>query len=210
MRAKHIPARTKFGRLTTTGEFEVNKHGQLAWMCVCECGTRRAVVGTHLRNGKTVACGCRRNGNRLTHGHARRHGRRSRSYTIWRGMVARCTKPSSNVYHLYGGRGICIKWPDFESFISDMGEPPSSTHSIDRIDPDGHYEAGNCRWATPTEQARNIRSVRARVVLNGERMSVPAACERVGLPYSAVIQRVRAGWSDERAFSEPIREVRRA
>jgi hypothetical protein len=81
-------------------------------------------------------------------------------YNSWRNMKARCHNPSHNRYHDYGGRGItvCDKWSDsFAVFLEDMGEKPTPTHSIDRIDNEGSYKPDNCRWATPTEQNRNHR-----------------------------------------------------
>lgn len=85
----------------------------------------------------------------------------TRLHGIWKGMRNRCNNPNFPKYRLYGGRGIrvCERWNDFMKFREDMGEPPTLAHSLDRIDGNGSYEPGNVRWATPTEQARNVRKV---------------------------------------------------
>lgn len=76
------------------------------------------------------------------------------TYSSWSAMRGRCYDPSNASYASYGGRGItvCARWHDFLNFLADMGERPSKDHSIDRRDPDGNYEPGNCRWATRAEQ----------------------------------------------------------
>jgi len=88
--------------------------------------------------------------------------RRARpEYAIWQGMVQRCTNPRRRCYGSYGGRGItvCDRWRDsFESFLADIGPRPSMAHSLDRIDNAKGYEPGNVRWATRSEQMRNMRS----------------------------------------------------
>ena len=81
-------------------------------------------------------------------------------HQTWRGMRNRCRNPKNPVYERYGGRGIsvCERWDDFRSFLADMGERPAGT-SLDRWpDPNGNYEPGNCRWATPREQRVNSNS----------------------------------------------------
>lgn len=116
-----------------------------------------------LRSGHTQSCGCyflevchERN---LTHG-ATREGRFSPEYQSWVGMIARCENPRKQHWAHYGGRGIrvCARWrKSFEAFFADMGRKPAPNHSIDRIDVDGNYEPGNCRWATQAEQIKNRR-----------------------------------------------------
>jgi hypothetical protein len=98
-------------------------------------------------------------GGRLTHGFAK--GGRRRVYRIWEQMKQRCVDPNHVSYPRYGARGIevCDEWrSSFEAFLADMGEPPTDQHSIDRIDNDGGYARGNCRWATRVEQQANKRA----------------------------------------------------
>jgi len=80
------------------------------------------------------------------------------TYQSWANMKKRCLNPNSPDYPLYGGRGVSVHppWLDFRNFLADMGEcPPGLT--LDRIDPYGNYEPGNCRWATYQEQRVNQR-----------------------------------------------------
>lgn len=86
-------------------------------------------------------------------------------------MRTRCTNPNFIGWELYGGRGItvCERWNSFDNFAADMGERPPGT-SLDRIDNDGNYEPGNCRWATPAQQRENQRE---RVLINGGTCSEP-------------------------------------
>ncbi len=157
----------RFGRLTvlTRGGATRSPCGKVHtnWICQCDCGKTRIVLGDNLRSGGTVSCGCLRREitiRRLTtHGEANRGGC-SAEYNCWLNLIARCENQNSKNWPLWGGRGIrvCARWrQSFVAFLADMGRKPSPRHSIDRIDPDGHYEPGNCRWATPSEQRRNRR-----------------------------------------------------
>ena len=81
-------------------------------------------------------------------------------YRTWATMIDRCYNKKDSNYHNYGGRGIviCKRWlSSFRNFINDMGEKPSASHSIDRINNDGNYKPSNCKWSTRAEQVRNRR-----------------------------------------------------
>lgn len=122
------------------------------WLCRCACGTEREVLAWNILQGKTKGCGCETK--------ARTHGlTKSRIFKIWFGMVSRCKYPGAGHYSEYGGRGIkvCDRWQKFPLFFADMGHPPSRSHSIDRMEVNGDYEPGNCRWATRAEQQQNQR-----------------------------------------------------
>jgi hypothetical protein len=92
------------------------------------------------------------------------------TFNSWRDMVRRCTNPARKDYPRYGGRGIrvCDRWLDYRNFLADMGErPPGRT--LERVDNEGHYEPGNCCWATREEQARNTRKALSPACPNGHR-----------------------------------------
>lgn len=114
--------------------------------------------------------------------------------------------PSQDSFPLYGGRGIKVSeaWRSFEQFLSDVGEQPAGC-SIDRIDPDGNYEPGNCRWASGLEQLRNKRN-NNRLTFNGRTMCISAWADEVGLKARTLRARIYDhGMSVEEALTAPLR-----
>ena len=140
--------------------------------------------------------------------HGRKYGKcRGRIYVTWKNMIKRCHNPASPQYANYGGRGIyvCDRWRgDFIAFVEDMGEKPSPSHSLDRINNDGPYSPENCRWATRKEQSNNTR-FNVYLDVRGKRQTVSQWAREAGIPPYIVYGRLRAGWSAERALFEPQR-----
>ncbi|RSN55599.1 hypothetical protein DMH12_15385 [Streptomyces sp. WAC 04229] len=126
-------------------------------------------------------------------------------YRTWRNMLNRVTNPNVKAYPYYGGRGItvCERWLRFENFYADMGPTYREDLSLDRIDTNGNYEPGNCRWVTMDEQARNKRS-NVRLTFHGHTLIMSEWAERIGIPYSRLAYRVSKGWPHERALTENI------
>jgi hypothetical protein len=132
-------------------------------------------------------------------------------YRSWAGMNARCRQPKNKLYRYYGGRGItiCERWRDYRAFREDMGPRPSPDHSIDRIDNNGNYEPGNCRWATRAEQSRNRNFVTLHHY-RGSLVTLAQAAEMAGagVPYKIAHQRMqRSGWDLRRAIETPTSKI---
>lgn len=195
----------RFGDLTVTALSPIrSSSGGARWRCVCVCGTETEVAASDLRkhrSGQIMSCGCRRNEageKNRTHGQSN-----SPEYAVWSSMKDRCTRSSHPHYSRYGGRGIgvCERWMDsFESFLSDVGPRPHPAASLDRIDNDRGYEPGNCRWATPSEQAANRVSTNI-IEHNGQRMCKADWARKLGITPQSLSRRIRE-WGLERALTE--------
>lgn len=121
----------------------------------CECGSERAYTAFKLRSGRVSSCGCVRASNNRD---CTINGQNAPEYNSYKAMIRRCEDPRHDSYKWYGARGIkvCDAWRvSFNTFFSDMGPKPSPQHSLDRVDNNGDYGPGNCRWATQAEQEAN-------------------------------------------------------
>lgn len=204
---------SRFGRLVVKEYLGYSSGWNRLVRCVCDCGNEKV---THLHNverGLTKSCGCLHkeiaSQANTKHGHSKR-GKWTPEYRAWSCMLTRCLNPNARMYPRYGGRGItvCNRWMTYENFYQDMGARPTSSHSLDRIDNEGHYEPGNCRWATRKEQARN-KSSNTWLEVNGRRMILVEACELYGISHSRVRGRIKAGWTVHDAVTIPVKEISR-
>jgi len=161
-------ADNKFGRLKIIG-----KVAEDILVCRCECGNTIELFRSQLACDTRRHCGCetdkaKLNG-RINTGHTRtyttKRGKQRQKttgeYNSWKNMKERCYGTTKPEYPNYGGRGIrvCERWlikggEGFQNFLDDMGPRPRFK-TLDRINPQGHYEPTNCRWATAKVQANN-------------------------------------------------------
>lgn len=136
------------------------------------------------------------------HGH---HG--TLTYARWKSMMQRCCNPNASNYRYYGGKGVTVWEPwraSFECFLVDMGECPSPSMTLERLDNSVGYRPDNCVWAEKAMQARN-RSNCVSLTLDGRTMIVADWAQELGVSANALRQRLAAGWSAERTLTTPIK-----
>jgi hypothetical protein len=153
----------KFGHLTAIMPVAraTGTTGDIVWLWVCDCGQTKAIRNSSVKGGTTKTCGtCSLHSEAMArcgflHGMYYTPERES-----YHSAKSRCTNPRLSNYSDYGGRGIEFRFKSFEEFYAEVGPRPDG-RSLDRIDVNGHYEIGNLRWATPSQQVRNRRKYAA-------------------------------------------------
>ena len=191
----------RFGRLVALRRVESDSGGRTVWECRCDCGTIKRIRAASLTQGLTKSCGCLRHGKSKT-----------RLYHIWAHMIQRCEDPKSNRFHLYGGRGVsvCKEWrEDFMNFYSwAVQNGYTDTLSIDRIDVNGNYEPGNCRWATAKKQSNNL-SVNRKITFNKVTKTLSEWAAITGIDRRTIAARLDLqGWTVEQALTvQPGKKV---
>jgi hypothetical protein len=190
----------KIGRLSVIRQESRDKFFNRMFLCICDCGNEKTVSFSHLNSRHTMSCGCLKKEPR-----PRKHGMScSPEYYTWSGMKARC-KPDTKNYNcqIYVAKGIklCDRWKKFENFLEDMGTRPTPQHTLDRIDNDGNYEPGNCRWATKSEQAINRKGA-INIIYKETNLNLKEWSVKLKISYSCLYARIKKRkWSIEKAFN---------
>ncbi len=188
----------KFGRLLVLSiHSQDTNNGSFRWICKCECGKFTMTASKCLLGNNTTSCGCRHKDAVTIHGRSR-----SVEYHAWISIQSRCSNPLYHSFNRYGGRGIRCHIGSFAEFIEIVGLRPSPNYTLDRINNDGHYERGNLRWATRTEQQRNRETT---VFLTAWGVTKPLA-EWAGSNNKVLTKmrlRLRNGWCPECTVSLP-------
>ena len=198
---------TKFPgtKLTYIKDTKIQK-GQRIALFRCDCGNFKEINITSAKRLDSTSCGCYLS--KLASERNKTHGlSKTPEYETWSGIKNRIFNSNDRVYHMYGGRGLCMsmEWREsFETFLSDMGPRPSKYHSIERRDNNRGYEKDNCYWATPLEQTRN-RSNTLMVTFNGIRKPLADFCDDYKIAYHTVRARLKYGATLENALTIPVR-----
>lgn len=155
----------KYNRLTPISEpyhrlpNKQSKNKARYVVCKCDCGTEKEVHDQSLKNGRIKSCGCLTKERTSTHGLTN-----SPIYKVWEAIKSRCYNKNRAAYKDYGGRGITMsaEWKSNFKIFYDwaINNGWQQGLEIDRINNDGNYEPGNCRFVTTKDNSRNRRSVK--------------------------------------------------
>lgn len=194
----------KFGRLTVIIRVG-SRDGRAVWRCKCECGNETEVRSRCLINGHVKSCGCLAKERLITPG---MYG--TKIYERWHSMKRRCIDRNAIGFKNYGGRGItvCDEWLRFEPFYDwAMNNGYTNDLSIDRIDNNQGYCPENCRFSTVKEQNNNRRN-NVWITFRGETRDIQQWAEVTGIRYRSLYDRLKQGWTIEKALTTPTRHKR--
>ena len=200
----------RFGRLLAVkpapGKRYPNGKAQTRWLCRCDCGVEIVVPTSALVSGHTKSCGCykREVASRQGKATATHGGSHSRLWNIYRGMLARCYNPNTDMYHAYGAKGVtvCKEWKGhfdvFREWALTHGydeNAPFGKCTIDRIDVTKGYAPNNCRWCDSRAQQRNRRDT-IYLTVDGIKKPLVEWAEISKVPYTTLKYRLRKGWTE--------------
>lgn len=191
----------RFGRLLVLGY--AGQHTYIAmWHCLCDCGSLVCARGTSLRIKNLMSCGCYRSDETIRRNRIHGESKQTPEYQAYMRTKSCCTNPRNPKFANYGGRGIECRFNTYQDFLNCVGRRPSPKHSLDRIDVNGHYEAGNLRWATEIEQARNKqqhRYITASLLLS-------EWVQLTGLSHNVIRRRLSREWCTRCALMTPANQ----
>lgn len=196
----------RFGRWTVIGVPFHNSAHQLQAVCQCDCGSVSVIRCDHLKSGLTNSCGCLQR--QIARSSSTTHGMTGTPlHAIWVSMLQRCRDKNAENYERYGGRGIlvCEEWQELKPFADwAMANGYQEGLSIERLDANGNYEPGNCKWIPLILQSRNTRRSRYLTAF-GETKVVAAWLEdsRCVVSRACLRTRIDLGWEAERAITLP-------
>ncbi len=176
---------------------------------ICECGNTKYIQNTKVITGVVKSCGCYNREKITKHGYgAHNRNNKLKTYQIWSGIKQRCFNEKNKSYARYGAVGIsmCNEWKNsFEAFLRDMGERPFDGASIDRIDNSKGYSKENCKWATPLEQANNMRS-NVNITFGSATRSLSYWCRFFGIHHATASSRIKEyGMTPHEALVTPLK-----
>lgn len=194
-----------YGKLTANSRVGVDSKRNAMWLCMCQCGSQSVVRASQLTRGQITSCGCSRS---KPHSHgATCKGQNQKLYAVWVSMRSRC-HPTKG-HPRYGLRGIrvCEEWatfPLFSAWALRFGYADGLT--IERIDNDGPYEAGNCKWIPRGRQSLNTRRT-LKWTAFGKTQTVTEWIEELGtgICYDTIMDRLQSGIPPEIALTAPNR-----
>ena len=192
-----IPIGERYGLWTVLKPLgKIKKWGNHYYECQCDCGVIKAISSTNLVNGRSNACksSVHMKGRGATHGM-----RYTKIYRVYLNMKARCYKPKTESYPIYGGRGIrvCDEWIEsFVNFYEDMKHGYAEHLSLERIDVNGNYCKENCKWVTLSDQCKNKRNT-AYITYKGVTKRAFDWAYLIGANPRTLSRRVYLGWSPE-------------
>lgn len=191
----------RFGKLTVVEKTKERRHGNVVWLCQCDCGNYTYVRTGDLRsNHYTQSCGCL----------SKKYGglSKTRLYTIWYDMIDRCYNPKNDSYERYGTRGIgvCDDWKNnfIVFYIWALQNGYKDKLTLDRVNVNDDYCPNNCRWVDMKTQQRN-RSNNRLVEYNGKSLTTAELAESIGISPITLRARLNHGWDIIRAVETPVR-----
>lgn len=190
----------RFGRLLVLNRHGSDNKKNITWLCQCDCGNQKIIIGTAMLRGETRSCGClQKEAARKT---LQTHGKsKTRLYRVWAGMKSRCLNPNADNYKYYGAIGvtICDEWIDdyetFESWALSSGYDDtagSQECTLDRIDNTKGYSPDNCRWTNHFIQCNNQSSNKV-YSYNGESHTISEWAKISGVKYKTLVARLNNG-----------------